>query len=46
VDDNMKLEFSRSAISSVTAREEKEEKEDKKIEAPAEDDSDAEEKSE
>jgi preprotein translocase subunit YajC len=43
VDDNMKLEFSRSAISTVTAREEKE---DKKIEAPAEDDSDAEEKDE
>jgi preprotein translocase subunit YajC len=47
VDDTIKLEFSRSAISTVTAREEKEEKEDKKIEAPAEDDSDAtEEKSE
>jgi hypothetical protein len=45
VDDNIKLEFSRSAISSVESQA-KEEKEDKKIEAPAEDDSDADEKSE
>ncbi|AEF80446.1 preprotein translocase subunit YajC [Leadbettera azotonutricia] len=45
VDDNIKLEFSRSAISSVESQA-KEEKEDKKIEAPAEDESDAEEKSE
>jgi preprotein translocase subunit YajC len=37
VDDNIKLEFSRSAISTVEPRVEKE---DKKIEAQAEDDSD------
>jgi preprotein translocase subunit YajC len=42
IDDNTKLEFSRSAISSVEAREDKEERkaDEKKIEAPAEDKSD------
>jgi len=43
IDDNTKVEFNRSAISSVSvqAKEEREEKEDKKLEAPEDKDADA-----